>query len=200
MSTHTSSGFVENVRMFGEFKKSAIFALSGLILCGGLYTPVTTFVGLSVFPEQARGSLIYQDNELRGSTLIAQPFTSDIYFHSRPSSVAHLPTDTGGSNLAPSNPELRAIARQFSQSVSAREGVALADIPVDMISMSGSGVDPHISEQAAAIQIPRIARARGIAEDDIAELVTQHTATPSFGVLGQARVNVLTLNLALDNQ
>ncbi|RUO23677.1 potassium-transporting ATPase subunit C [Aliidiomarina iranensis] len=186
--------------MSGEFKKSAIFALSGLILCGGLYTTVATLAGLGVFPEQARGSLIYQDNELRGSTLIAQPFTGDTYFHSRPSSVAHLPTDTGGSNLAPSNPELRAIARQLSQSVSAREGVALADIPVDMISMSGSGVDPHISEQAAALQIPRIARARGLAQENIAALVAQHTATPSFGVLGQSRVNVLTLNLALDNQ
>lgn len=200
MNTQTSSGFVENVRMSGELKKSAIFALSGLILCGGLYTSVATFSGLGLFPEQARGSLIIHGNEIKGSTLIAQPFTGDTYFHSRPSSVAHLPTDTGGSNLAPSNPELRAIAGQLSQSVREREGAALSDIPVDMISMSGSGVDPHISEQAAALQIPRIARARGLAAEDVAALVTQHTATPSFGVLGQPRVNVLTLNLALDNQ
>ena len=176
------------------------FALLMTIIFGLLYPLVTTLLGQAIFPSQARGSLIERGGTVVGSRLIGQRFSGARYFVGRPSSAGkgYDPTSTSGSNLAASNPALRERATATSAEIAAREGVSATDIPVDLIAASGSGLDPHISLSAAALQIPRVAKARGIAEDTVRAAVRANTQGATLGVLGQARVNVLELNLALD--
>ncbi|HET8700065.1 MAG TPA: potassium-transporting ATPase subunit KdpC [Nitrococcus sp.] len=173
-------------------------ALVLVILCGGIYPALTTVVGGALFPAQATGSLIFRNGEAIGSALVGQPFKSKRYFYGRPSAAGYRASSMAGSNLAPSNPALRARVRARARSIAALEGITLTQIPVDLVAASGSGIDPHISPAAAAIQIDRVARARGIAPARVRQLVAAYTEPPVLGMLGQPRVHVLRLNLALD--
>ncbi len=175
------------------------FTLFSVVLFGLLYTAITTLIGQTLFPAQARGSLLERDGTVIGSSLIGQTFTGERYFIGRPSSAGRGfdPTSASGSNLASSNPALRTRAEATAQEIAARENVALEQIPVDLIAASGSGLDPHISA-AAELQVPRVARARGISEDEVRQAVQRSAEAPSLGFLGQPRVNVVLLNLSLD--
>jgi K+-transporting ATPase ATPase C chain len=174
------------------------FAAVGVIGAGLLYPTLATLVGGALFPAQAQGSLIERAGVLVGSSLIAQAFVSDAYFQPRPSAAGYDPRAAGGSNLAPGNPALRERSAASSAAITAREGVAAVAIPVDLLTASGSGLDPHLSPAAAGLQVARVARARGLAVDAVQALVDSHTLPPTLGVFGQSRVNVLELNLALD--
>lgn len=174
------------------------FAIVGIVACGLLYPLASVLAGGALFPRQANGSLVEREGRVVGSSLVAQPFAGAGYFHPRPSAAGFDPRAAAGSNLAPSNPALRERIAAASAAVAARDGLAANDIAVDLVTASGSGLDPHISPAAAARQAPRVARARGLAVGQVMDLVRRHTEAPTFGVLGQARVNVLELNLSLD--
>lgn len=170
-----------------------------LVLCGLMYTGVATFLGGLLFPHQATGSLIEHNGEIVGSSLVGQPFESPHYFYGRPSAANYDPTATGGSNLAPSNPALRERVQADSGRIEASESVSADHIPVDLLAASGAGLDPDISPEAARLQAPRIAAARGLPEPTVLAAIEQQTQGPQWGVFGQSRVNVLLLNLALDD-
>lgn len=190
--------FTRSVPVSSQLLTALRAAVFFLVLCGLIYTGVATFLGGLLFPQQATGSLIEQEGRVIGSRLVAQPFVSPQYFYSRPSAADYDPTGTGGSNLAPSNPELRARVRDESARIQTLEGVTANAIPVDLLAASGAGLDPHISPKAARLQAPRVALARDLPMERILEVVEQHTQEPQWGVFGQPRVNVLQLNLALD--
>jgi len=170
-------------------------------LTGIAYPLVMTGFAQVVFPNAANGSLILRDGKLVGSELIGQPFDDPKYFWSRPSATTPYPynaASSSGSNLAVSNPaQLDAIAQRVKKLRDA-DPTNADPIPIDLVTASASGLDPHISVAAAQIQIPRVARVRGISEESVRELVDQHTQGRQFGVLGEPRVNVLALNLAVD--
>jgi potassium-transporting ATPase KdpC subunit len=181
--------------------RSSVMMLVALALLTGLVYPVAvTVVAQLVFPRQANGSLIVDEKgKPVGSELIGQPFSKPEYFWGRLSAtspVAYNATASGGSNFGPLNPDLKkaaeariALLRKYSSSESA---------PVDLVTASGSGLDPHISPSAADFQVKRVAAARKLSEDAVKQLVQKHADQRQFGVLGEARVNVLELNLALD--
>jgi len=192
MSTSTYTGFTS------QLVNSTRFAFVMLILCGGIYTTVVTLAGESLFPFQANGSLLYNNDNARGSSLIAQRFDSPQYFYGRPSAADFDPTSTGGSNLAPSNPALAQRVQTEAARIAKLEGVEMSVIPTELLAQSGAGLDPHISPEVAIFQLPRVARVRGMSEKDVLALVEQHTESKQWGFLGQPRVNVLALNLSLD--
>jgi K+-transporting ATPase ATPase C chain len=175
-----------------------------LALCCGFYPAVVTAASAALFPEQAEGSLLVKDGEVIGSSLLGQTFEKPEahpeYFWGRPS-AASVDGATGvlvsaGSNYGPLNPALK---DEVAARVAALRATGVTGpVPVDLVTKSGSGLDPHVSIAAAEIQIPRVARARGLEEGAVRELVKAHTQAPTFGLLGEARVNVLELNLALD--
>lgn len=169
-----------------------------MVLCGGLYPLVVTTLSGALFPHQATGSLIEQNGRVVGSELVGQAFTAPGYFHGRPSAAGYDPFSVSGSNLAPSNPTLRDRVKADAHAIAQDNGVPMSNIPVDLVTASGSGIDPHISPEAAAIQIQRVAKARSVTPESLRALITQHTERPTWGMLGQPRVNVLELNLALD--
>lgn len=175
-----------------------VFALLGTLLCGVLYPAIATLTGGALFAPQAQGSLISKNGVVVGSSLIAQPFSAPQYFQARPSAASFNPTAASGSNWAPSNPALRERMAASSAEISAREKQEAAAIPADLISASGSGLDPHISPAAAYFQAQRVAYARGLSLAQVRAQIDRHTEPPSLGVFGQARVNVLLLNLSLD--
>jgi potassium-transporting ATPase KdpC subunit len=170
-----------------------------MILCGLVYPFVTTLIAGGLFPGQANGSLIERNGVVVGSSLVGQSFQSSEYFIGRPSAAGdgYNPTSVSGSNLAASNPSLRERATTTSAEIAKREGVTPDQIPVDLIAASGSGIDPHISPKAAALQIPRVAEARGLSSQQVQTLVTENTERNALS-LGMPAVNVLELNLALD--
>jgi K+-transporting ATPase ATPase C chain len=179
------------------------FSLAGLVLCGALYSGGVTLLNQLLFPAQSAGSLIHGTDgkvlgSVLGSVLVAQPFSAEHYFHGRPSAVNTDPMNTAGSNLAPSNPALRERVEADSARLSALYQVKAEALPLDLLASSGSGVDPHISPAAARLQVERVAKARGCAPATVAALVAQQTQAPQWGVLGEPRVAVLPLNLALD--
>jgi potassium-transporting ATPase KdpC subunit len=178
------------------------FAVVMTLLFGLLYPTVMTLLGQAIFPNQARGSLIEKNGVVVGSSLIGQTFSGAKYFIPRPSNAGngYDPTSASGSNLAPSNPALIERIATSAKDIAAREGVTPNDLPADLISSSGSGLDPDISPKAADIQVARVARTRGISEAAVREAIARHTQTATFGVLGQTRVNVLELNLDLDGR
>jgi potassium-transporting ATPase KdpC subunit len=175
------------------------FTLLFLILCGLIYPVVTTFIAGALFPRQANGSLIERNGVIVGSSLVGQSFQSSQYFMGRPSAAGdgYNPVSVSGSNWAASNPSLRERAAATSAEIAEREGVNPEQIPGDLIAASGSGIDPHISPEAAALQVSRIAEARGLTVEQVQMLVTVYTERNSLG-LGMPAVNVLELNLALD--
>lgn len=172
-----------------------ILALIGF---GFLYSLAGVGVGQLLFPATANGSLLYKDNQVIGSALVAQPFGSDRFFHPRPSAGGYDTMALAGSNQARTNPQLRQRIAQAQADVARRESVPASTVPGDMVTQSGSGIDPHISPASAALQIERVAKARGLAPEQVKALVSAYTEPRQFGVLGQPRVNVLKLNLALD--
>ncbi|GHC97787.1 potassium-transporting ATPase KdpC subunit [Pseudorhodoferax aquiterrae] len=173
----------------------AIVTLAGF---GFLYSLAGVGVGQAVAPTGANGSLIERNGQIVGSTLVAQPFVGEGYFQPRPSAASYDLMALSGSNQARTNPEMRQRIEAARAAVAQREGVAPEAVPSDLVTQSGGGIDPHISPAAAAIQVARVARVRGLAPDAVRQLVARHTQGRQFGVLGAPRVNVLELNLALD--
>lgn len=169
-----------------------------LAVFGFLYSLAGVGLGQLLFPGQAGGSLIERGGVVIGSALVAQPFVGEGYFQPRPSAAGYQAMALSGSNQARSNPELRQRIDQARAAVARREGADPAQVPGDLVTQSGGGIDPHISVQGAAIQVPRVARARGLAIAEVQRLVAAHTEGPQLGLLGAPRVNVLALNLALD--
>jgi K+-transporting ATPase ATPase C chain len=190
--------FTRSISVTAQLLLGLRATLAFLVLCGLLYSGSATFLGGLLFPGQAMGSLIEREGIAIGSRLVAQPFESAHYFYSRPSAAGFDPTATGGSNLAPGNPVLRDRVRVDSARIQALEGVSPDAIPVDLVSASGGGLDPHITPDAARLQAPRIARARAIPVAEVLAAINNATEGPQWGLFGQPRVNVLLLNLALD--
>jgi potassium-transporting ATPase KdpC subunit len=170
------------------------------ILLGVGYPLLVTLLA-RVMPDKADGQLITRNGTVIGSRIIAQPFTGAGYFHSRPSAAGtngYDPTNSGGSNLGPTNQKL--VDRVKTDVATLQAENPGKPIPVDLVTTSGSGLDPHITPAGAEFQIPRVAKARGISEADLRKLVAEHIEGRQFGFFGEARVNVLELNLALDEK
>lgn len=179
--------------------RAALLATPLALLGAGLaYSLVAALIGGVLFPAQSTGSLIEREGVVIGSKWVAQPFVGDGYFASRPSAAGYDPMAAAGSNMARTNPDLRTRIDEAVAAVATREGVASGDVPSDLVTQAGSGLDPHISPAAAELQVARVARARGLDAAAVRALVARHTEPRQFGVLGQPRVNVLQLNLALD--
>jgi len=182
--------------------KTSLTILSLFTILTGLIYPVTV-TGLAqwLFPHQANGSLIEQNGQVVGSELIGQSFTSPQYFWGRPSATAPFPYNaaaSSGSNLGPTNPSLEHLVQQRIAALQAADPGNQSPIPVDLVTASASGLDPHISIAAALYQVPRVARVRGLSKKQVLALVNQHTEGREWGFLGEPRVNVLKLNQALD--
>ena len=183
----------------GELARGSIgLTVIALGLCGFVYSAAATGLGQVLFPDQANGSMIIENDRVLGSSLVAQPFVQTQYFHPRPSASKYDPMAMAGSNMARTNPELNKIVDERLNHIAAQEQVEKSRIPADLVTASGSGIDPEISVQSAMIQVKRIANARHLSEPIVMKLVQEYTIQPSFGLLGKARVNVLELNLALD--
>jgi potassium-transporting ATPase KdpC subunit len=197
--------------MFKEIRPAIVLVVALTIITGLVYPLVMTGIAGVVFPYQAQGSMVEQDGKVVGSALIGQEFTSDKYFHGRPSAtVAPDPNDStktvpapynaansGGSNLGPTNKAL--VERVQGDVDKLKQENPVAAVPIDLVTTSGGGLDPHISPAAALFQVPRVAKARNLPEDRVRQLVDEHTEGRTLGLLGEPRVNVLALNLALDH-
>lgn len=183
--------------------RPAVMSLVVLTLLTGVgYPIVVTGLGQLIFPRQAEGSLLARDTRSVGSILIGQPFDQPEYFWSRPSATSAVPYDAGassGSNLGPTNPALVDVVRRRIAGLRAADPSNPSPIPIDLVTASASGLDPHISPAAAAYQVWRVARARQIDSAQVSALVARVTEPRTWGVLGEPRVNVLRLNLALDS-
>ncbi len=174
----------------------AIIVLT-IVLCGA-YPAVVWAIGQVAFRDQAQGSLVTRGGTVVGSHEIAQAFTGNRYFHPRPSAVDYAGNGSGATNLGPNSSDLAQTVAKRLAAVATLEGVSPAAVPVDLVTASASGVDPDISKAAALIQVARVARARGLDPARVRALVLSHVDTPTLGLLGATRVNVLDLNLALD--
>jgi len=189
--------------ILAEFGRSIVATIFFAVILCGLYPLVIYGAAQLLFPFQANGSLLRdKSGAVRGSALIAQDFTGPQYFHPRPSAAGangYDATSSGGSNLGPTSSNLVAEIAQRIAACRAENGLATnAVVPADAVTASGSGLDPDISPENAALQIPRVAKARGISEARVRELVRQNTQGCDLGVFGEPRVNVMTLNFALD--
>lgn len=178
--------------------------LFGLLtaLTGAAYPALITGIAQAVFPDQANGSLIVQDGKAVGSRLIGQTFADPGHFWGRPSATAPMSFNaaaSSGSNQGPLNPALEEAVKGRIEALKASDPSQTAAIPVDLVTASGSGLDPHISVAAAQWQAPRVARSRNLSDAQVGELIARHTDGRQLAVLGEPRVNVLELNLALDN-
>lgn len=167
------------------------------LLLGLAYPLLMVGFGQLVLHDQANGSRVRADGRDVGSSLIGQEFTGAQWFHPRPSAASYDALASAGSNLGPNNPDLLAAVTKAQRQVAARNDVAVADVPASAVTSSGSGLDPHISPAYADLQVARVARARGLSVDQVQELVDTHTQGRILGFLGEPRVNVLELNLAL---
>ena len=182
----------------GLTRASIGLSIVALGLCGFMYSSVAAGLGQVIFPHQANGSLIVEKDRVVGSSLVAQPFVQAQYFQSRPSASNYDPMAMAGSNMARTNPALHQAVDERLNQIAAQEQIEKSKIPADLVTASGSGIDPEISVQSALIQVKRVAQARQISEQDVLKLVQQHTVQPTLGILGAERVNVLELNLTLD--
>ena len=179
---------------------AVLMTVATTILLGIIYPLVVTLFAQALFHDKANGQLIRKDGELIGSRIIGQPFVSEKYFHSRPSAAGngYDAANSSGSNLGPTNQKL--VDRIKSDTAIAQADNPNTPVPIDLVTTSGSGLDPDITPAAALFQVPRIARVRGLSEDQIRALVRSQIQKRQFGILGEPRVNVLQLNLALDEQ
>jgi potassium-transporting ATPase KdpC subunit len=177
---------------------ATLFTLVTTLIFGIIYPLLVTVIAHLAFPDRANGSLIVRNGEIVGSRLIGQGFSGDKYFHSRPSSAGngYDPLASGGSNLGPTNQAL--ISRVHDQVEKLQQEQPGAAIPTDLVTTSGSGLDPDISPANAEFQIPRVATARGISADELRAVVARHTQGRQYGIFGEPRVHVLELNLDLD--
>jgi K+-transporting ATPase ATPase C chain len=184
-----------------QLRPAILILLLFTVITGLVYPAVVTGVAQVVFPHQANGSVIMANGKAVGSDLIGQPFTDPKYFWGRISATSPYPynaTSSSGSNLGPTNPALFAEVQSQIAALRAADPGNTQPIPVDLVTSSGSGLDPDISVAAALYQVPRVAKARGLAEATLRQLVDEHTEGRQLGILGEPRVNVLELNLALD--
>src|SRR5215468_4431164 len=171
------------------------------LVTGVAYPLLVTGIAQTVFPSQAQGSLVIKDGKVVGSALVGQPFDDPKYFWSRPSATSPFADNAGsstGSNLSPTNPDLVKAVQGRVDALRAADPGNTVPVPVDLVTASGSGLDPHISPAAALYQVSRVARARKVDPDTVRKLVEQHIEGRWAGLLGEPRVNVLALNLALD--
>jgi K+-transporting ATPase ATPase C chain len=186
-----------------HFLRQAFLLLFFLILLTGFFYPLfITVLSQAIFPRQANGSLIMVNGKLMGSELIGQPFTSRRYFWTRPSATSPFPYNSAastGSNWGPSSTEFMKIVQERIDTLQNVDPKNHIPVPVDLVTSSGSGLDPHISPAAALYQVPRVARARGLDEKSVRHLVLSHIRERTFGILGEPVVHVLTINMALDN-
>jgi potassium-transporting ATPase KdpC subunit len=196
--------------MFREIRPAIILLLLLALITGLAYPLAMTAIAGVIFPKQAQGSLIEKDGKVIGSTLIGQEFKDDKYFHGRPSatsapdpadssktvSAPYNAANSGGSNLGPTSKALNDRVKEDLEKLNAENPGA--SVPVDLVTTSGSGLDPDISPEAALFQVARVAKARNMSEDRLRQLVTEHTQGRMAGLLGEISVNVLALNLALD--
>jgi potassium-transporting ATPase KdpC subunit len=191
-----------------EIRPALVFVVAVTLITGLIYALAITGIAELAFPYHAQGSLIEKDRKVIGSELIGQQFTGDKYFHGRPSAtlgpdpsdpskttaIPYNAANSGGSNLGPTN---KALIDRVTDDKLKQENPS-AQVPIDLVTTSGSGLDPHISPQAAYFQVPRIAKARNMAENAVRNLVAEHIEGRTLGVFGEPLVNVLELNLALD--
>jgi len=196
--------------MWKEVRPAIVLLLALTVITGLIYPLAMTGVAQVLFPRQANGSLLEQDGKVVGSALIGQLFSGAGYFHGRPSATntpdpndasktVDLPynaANSGGSNLGPTNKAL--IDRVKADVGKLQEENSNAPVPIDLVTTTGSGLDPHITPEAAQFQVPRIAKARNLPEDRLRQLVDEHIEGRTLGLLGEPRVNVLALNMALD--
>lgn len=186
-----------------EIRPALILFLLLTVLTGVVYPGVVTLVARTFFADQAGGSLLESDGQVVGSRLLGQPFSGPQYFWSRPSATGPHPYNgaaSGGSNQGPINPALETAVRDRVAALRLADPDNTAPVPVDLVTASASGLDPHLSPAAAEYQVNRVARARGVPADDVRQLVREATRERTLGIFGEARVNVLELNLSLDSR
>jgi len=196
--------------MLKEIRPAIVLLVALTLITGVIYPFAVTGIARVIFPTQSQGSLVEENGKIVGSALIGQEFKSDRYFHGRPSatlspdpndSTKTVPapynaSNSGGSNLGPTNKSL--IERVQGDMDRLQQENPSAEVPIDLVTTSGSGLDPHISPAAALFQVPRVAKTRNMSEDSVRRLVDEHVEGRTLGILGEPRVNVLALNLALD--
>ncbi len=188
-------------QMWENFRPALMLLLALSFITGGLYPALVTGLAQGLFPRQAGGSLILRQGQVAGSELIGQPFDQAGYFWGRPSATTPQPYNasaSGGSNLAPTNPALMEAVKARIAALKAADPTASGPVPVDLVTSSASGLDPHISPAAALYQASRVARGRNLSLAKVQALVLAHVEGRQWGILGEPRVNVLALNLALD--
>jgi K+-transporting ATPase ATPase C chain len=187
--------------MITQIRPTIVIFLALTVVTGMIYPAIVTEIAQVGFSHRANGSVIDANGKAVGSELIGQTFTSPGYFWSRPSATSPVPYNSGassGSNLGPTNPALHDAVRDRVAALRAADPGNTQPVPVDLVTASGSGLDPHIGPAAAAYQVGRVARARGMTESRVKEIVAEATEPAAWGLLGEPRVNVLRLNLSLD--
>lgn len=189
--------------MFNKLRPAATLLLLLTVLTGVIYPLTVTGLAQVFFPHEANGSLLLRDDQAVGSELIGQAFSSRRYFWGRPSATGPVPyngTSSAGSNLGPTNPAFLQTVTERVAALRAAHPEQNGPVPADLVTASASGIDPHISPAGAEYQVPRVARELGLSPDTVREMVAAHTEQRTLGVLGEPRVNVLKLNLALERE